>query len=136
LSNDGADEKLDFNTLIGNILRYGVTISTILIVIGVLMIAVGDKPPNFPASLFELTKTDFGKPTLMLSNFVSGLSALNPLSIIDLGLLVLLSTPIARVGVSIALFAAEKDYTYVGLTVFVLTVLFISIFVVGPYLAA
>ena len=52
--------------------------------------------------------------------------------IIQLGLLVLLATPVARVLFSIVAFAMQRDRLYVGITVVVLAVLLYSI--VGGYL--
>lgn len=43
--------------------------------------------------------------------------------IIQLGLLLLICTPIARVAFSMAGFALERDWTYVAMTAFVLAVL-------------
>ena len=133
---DNLDTRTDFNAIIGNVLRYGVTVSSILIATGLIMILAGNKSSNFPSSLGQLTSSDFGRPTLNLSNLAAGIANLNPMYIIQLGLLILLSTPIVRVTASILLFASEKDKVYVGLTVFVLVVLIFSIFVVGPIEAA
>lgn len=47
---------------------------------------------------------------------------------IQLGLLVLIATPIARVLFSVYTFARERDWLYVGLTVLVLAVLAYSLF--------
>jgi len=48
---------------------------------------------------------------------------------IQLGLLLLIATPIARVAVSVFDFARERDWLYVGLTAFVLAVLVYSLVV-------
>ncbi len=130
--NEDLDSKVDFNAIIGNVLRFGVTISAVLIGVGVIMILVGDKSANFPTSLSALIKSDYGRPTLNFVKLGTGVVAFNPIAIIELGLLILLATPIVRVAASILLFAAEKDMIYVALTVFVLAVLLFSIFVVGP----
>ncbi|MHB1868714.1 MAG: DUF1634 domain-containing protein [Nitrososphaerales archaeon] len=126
------DSKVDFNAVIANVLRYGVTSSSLLIAIGLLMILLGDRSHNFPTLLSELLKINYGRPSLELSKLVVGVVSLNSISIIQLGLLVLLSTPIVRVAASIILFAAQGDAVYVYVTVFVLAVLLFSIFVVGP----
>ena len=134
--NNDPDSRIDFNAVIGNVLRYGVIISSALVGIGVILILAGDKSPNFPSNLSQLISSDYGKPTLNFSVLVGGVLSLNPIFIIELGLLILLATPIVRVGASILLFAAEKDMIYVALTVFVLVVLLFSIFIVGPIIAA
>ncbi|MGA2664217.1 MAG: DUF1634 domain-containing protein [Nitrososphaerales archaeon] len=53
-----------------------------------------------------------------------------------LGLLVLLATPVLRVIASVVLFAAERDRTYVAITLVVFGILLLSIIVVGPAVAA
>ena len=47
---------------------------------------------------------------------------------IQLGLLILIATPVARVAFSAFGFAVERDYLYVGITLFVLAVLLYSLF--------
>jgi uncharacterized membrane protein len=49
-------------------------------------------------------------------------------SIIQLGILLLIATPIARVAVSLAGFAFERDRKYVIITAIVLTILIYSLF--------
>jgi uncharacterized membrane protein len=134
--NDDLDSKVDFDAIIGNVLRYGITISTVLIAVGVIMILAGNTPGGLPASLGQLISIGYGRPTLSFVKLAAGVVIFNPISIIELGLLILLATPIVRVSASIILFAAEKDMTYVVLTMFVLAVLLFSIFVVGPIEAA
>ena len=130
--NSDPDSRTDFNAIIGNVLRYGVIISSVLVGAGVIMILAGDKSPSFPSFLNQLISSNYGKPTINFSSLVAGILSLNPIFIIQLGLLILLATPIVRVAASILLFAAEKDMIYVALTVFVLVVLLFSIFIVGP----
>ena len=50
--------------------------------------------------------------------------------IIQLGLLLLIATPVARVVLSIVGFAAERDHMYVGFAMIVLVILLYSLF--GP----
>ena len=59
--------------------------------------------------------------------FTQGLSA--PLATIEIGLLLLIATPVARVVFSIAAFAAERDTMYVGFTLVVLAILAYSLLV-------
>ena len=48
-------------------------------------------------------------------------------AVIQLGLLLLILTPMARVGLSLVAFAAERDRTYVVLTTIVLAILIYSL---------
>ena len=56
------------------------------------------------------------------------------LGIMQLGLLVLIATPVARVMFSAVIFAIENDRMYLGFTLFVLAVLLYSLF--GSFLLA
>jgi uncharacterized membrane protein len=47
-----------------------------------------------------------------------------------------LGTPIFRVAVTTVIFAAERDGTYLLISLFVLFVLLVSVFIVGPFEAA
>lgn len=58
----------------------------------------------------------------------------NVQAVIQLGLLLLIATPIVRVAFSVFAFAFEKDYMYVGFTLVVLAVLLYSLF--GSFLIA
>jgi uncharacterized membrane protein len=46
---------------------------------------------------------------------------------IQLGLLVLIATPVARVALAVGAFASERDWIYVGITLLVLGVLLYSL---------
>jgi uncharacterized membrane protein len=50
------------------------------------------------------------------------------LDLIQLGVLLMIFTPVARVGLSIVLFALEHDRLYVVLTVIVFVTLLVSLF--------
>ena len=62
-----------------------------------------------------------------LGRIVRGAIALRSRSIIQLGLLLLIATPIARVAFSLVGFALERDRTYVLVTAIVLMVLLFSL---------
>jgi uncharacterized membrane protein len=123
------------NAVISDLLKYGVIASTTLVVIGTIL-TFAHPPQSFPSSIQQVVSTNFGKPTLNLGVLLSGVAAANPSSILQLGLLILLATPVARVAASVILFAAEHDKIYVAITLFVLIVLLIGIFLIGPLEAA
>lgn len=62
-----------------------------------------------------------------ISGVLSGTGKLDPEAVIQLGLLLLIATPVARVAFSIAAFALERDWMYVGMTLVVLGVLLYSL---------
>jgi uncharacterized membrane protein len=62
-----------------------------------------------------------------LSGIAQNIYALNSYGIIQLGLLVLIATPILRVVLSVVAFALERDVLYVVATLIVLAVLLYSL---------
>lgn len=122
----------DMNVVISNLLKYGLIISTILIIGGVVLVFL-QTPAAFPSSLQQVVSENYGKPALDFGVLAKGLASANPGSVVELGLIILLATPVARVAASVVLFAAEKDRAYVAITLFVLIVLLVSTFLIGPY---
>jgi uncharacterized membrane protein len=61
-----------------------------------------------------------------LTAMAQGLAHADPLSVVTLGLVVLLATPVVRVAVSIVAFGLERDWRYVAITVTVLVILVAS----------
>ncbi|HET7564461.1 MAG TPA: DUF1634 domain-containing protein [Gemmatimonadaceae bacterium] len=110
--------------LIGNLLRYGVLIAAAVVLVGgVLYLAQhGGAHPSYhvfqgePASLRSLHDIVFGAVTLK-SRWV-----------IQLGLILLIATPVARVALSLLAFAVQKDKMYVVVTAIVLGLLVYSLF--------
>ena len=74
-----------------------------------------------------------GEPKALrgVSSIVSGAAHLDARSVIMLGLLVLVATPILRVVFSVITFLVERDTVFVAVTLFVFSVLLFSI--VGPH---
>jgi len=64
-----------------------------------------------------------------ISGIAVGALAGQELAIIQLGLLLLIATPVARVIFSACWFAFERDYLYMTIALIVLTVLLYSLFV-------
>ncbi len=110
--------------VISAVLRGGVLLSVAVILGGIISLYA----LKFTGNLHNSTYPD------TLRGLFSGLTRGDPLSIIVLGLMILLATPVARVAVSIAAFAIEEDRTYVVITSLVLVILIFSIFGVGDWL--
>jgi uncharacterized membrane protein len=62
-----------------------------------------------------------------VAGILKGVAGLHPRSIIQLGLLLLIATPITRVAFSVLAFFARRDRTYVTITLVVLVVLLCSL---------
>jgi uncharacterized membrane protein len=115
---------------ISRLLRGGVVISISVVIAGLILTFV-----HHPAYLSS--KLALGELTAVAESFPHSLAGvwqeltqMRGQALVALGLLLLIATPVARVGLSIIIFAIEKDRLYVGITVTVLLLLFAS-FVLG-----
>ena len=116
--------------LISNILRFGVITSFTVIVIGVVVMFVANPGTASSAdALGRLTGPDATFPHTIPA-VVYGLGQFEGESILALGLLLLVATPVIRVAVSIAAFVYQKDRTFVVITAVVLALLILS-FILG-----
>jgi uncharacterized membrane protein len=115
------DKKMEI--VMGNMLRYGVLISALFVFSGAVIYLVqhGHEKPQY--HLFSGEPYRFIHLGQILKNTFGGQAR----SIIQLGLLILIGTPIARIIFSIVGFILEKDYLYVTITVIVLMVIIISL---------
>lgn len=111
--------------LISNLLRGSVVLSLVVIVIGTVVTFV-DHPEflSSPSALGLLINPGTTLPHT-LDAVARGLQALQGDAIVTLGLLLLIATPVVRVGISILAFVYERDrvYTFITLTVFCLLIL-------------
>jgi uncharacterized membrane protein len=123
----------DFNRIIGLVLRFGVTLAFAVIALGSGLLFVEGQSGYGPlGSADQLYSNRF---VLGLGSLLGGVIAAKPFAIIDLGLILLFATPIARVAISIFLFFEEKRYIFVWITILVLSILLFSTFVIGPLLS-
>ena len=121
--------------VISGVLRVGVILSAAVIVVGILAFAVEQDtgyarvlPHHLKDILTFHQSSGPGFFPTSLAPVLEGALAGKPYAIIELGMLVLILTPIVRVALSVFFFLAERDSLYVGITLFVLTVLAFSLF--------
>jgi len=112
----------DLERIIGELLRYGVLASSLVVLTGgiVYLIRHGAQLPQYHEFRGEPDK--MRKPMLMWEAVWRGEG--RPL--IQLGLLILVATPIARIVFSFIGYLLEKDYLYAVLTVIVLLVILLN----------
>src|SRR5271157_6143287 len=109
--------------MIGNLLRAGVLLAASVVLLGAAIYL----------SLHAMEPTDFhtfrGEAAALrtVPAIVKGAAHFHGKSIIQLGLLLLIATPVARVAFSVVAFAIERDYLYVVLTLLVLAILTYSL---------
>jgi len=108
------DERMDW--LLSGILRVGVIAASALVLCGEILHLArhGGARPDF-GSLGENLPGLAGMAQLARESPGRGL--------VELGLLVLVATPVARVAFSVLAFAARRDWTYVAVTLLVLALL-------------
>jgi len=110
--------------IMGSLLRVGVLAAAFLVVLGGVLFFI-----QHPKEVFDYT-TFKGEPARFRQVDLIVKEALNfrGRDIIQLGLLVLIATPVARVIFSLIGFLIEKDWIYGAITFTVLFILSISLF--------
>ncbi len=119
-----ADIDRNIETVLGNLLRTGVITAASVVMIGAIIFLVkhGKEIPSY--HIFKeipFSFSDFG-------TMYNGILSLKSVSIMELGVLLLIATPVLRVVFSVFAFLYEKDYMYVLFTLIVLLVLVFSFF--------
>ena len=120
----GGFDDYRIEVIIGTLLRTGVLLSATVVLIGGVLYLVrsGHQVANY--------RTFHGEPGRLksMSDIAHGAAELDPRAIIQLGLLLLIATPVARVAFSAVAFGIERDSMYVVITLIVLAILLYSLF--------
>ena len=111
-----------FRTVVSGILIVGVSISATLMLLGF----AGSLLVGWEGSLIGAAAGASGLADY--SAMGASLVALRPVGIAQLGLVVLIATPVLRVTASCLAFAMEGDRLYAAITLAVLAILLISLF--------
>ncbi|ARV57347.1 hypothetical protein BZZ01_00735 [Nostocales cyanobacterium HT-58-2] len=108
---------------VGNLLRLGVVFATSVVLIGgvLYLIRYGCSSTNY--QFFRGEPADFRSPEGVATAVLLGRRR----GVIQLGLLLLIATPIARVVFSLFAFVRQRDLTYTIITLIVLTGLVYSL---------
>jgi uncharacterized membrane protein len=116
------DQKVE--DLVGNLLRAGVSLAALIVFVGAVVYLArhGGEPAAY--HVFQ------GEPNQLrtIPGVLREAFEFQGRGIIQLGLLLLIATPVARVVLSIVGFAAERDRMYVGFATIVLVILLYSLF--------
>jgi uncharacterized membrane protein len=116
------DHRLEM--LMGRLLQTGVLLASITVLIGgvLFLIARPNQPANYRT--FSAESANLRRPSELLPLLATG----DPIAIIQLGILLLIATPVARVLFGVIGFAIERDRLYTAVSLAVLTILIISLF--------
>jgi uncharacterized membrane protein len=113
----------DIEKIMGNILRYGVLTSALIVLVGAFFYLYqhGNQLPQYREFIGEPKR--FTEIKDVWKTALQGKGR----SIIQLGLFVLIATPVARIIFSIIGYILEKDYLYIIITMIVLAVILYSL---------
>jgi uncharacterized membrane protein len=116
------DQRMD--QIMAVLLRSGVLLAASLVFIGGVVYLSRHDLPAINYHVFQ------GEPQelRMVGGILREAAKFHGRGVIQLGLLILIATPVARVLFSVFAFLYEKDWTYVGITMIVLTLLCYSLF--------
>jgi uncharacterized membrane protein len=117
-----SDEQVE--QVMGNLLRAGVLLAAALVLAGgvLYLIRYGAAPADH--RVFRGEPADLRSPVGIVEDALE----LRSRGLIQLGVLLLIATPVARVLFSVVAFARQRDLTYVIVTLIVLAVLLFSLF--------
>ncbi|HUK14081.1 MAG TPA: DUF1634 domain-containing protein [Thermoanaerobaculaceae bacterium] len=115
------DQRIE--QVVGGLLRTGVAVAAAVVLAGGVLFLVrhGAEQPHY--GVFHGEPSDLRSVRGIVADVASGRAR----GLIQLGLLLLVATPVARVVFSVAGFALEHDRTYVWITLAVLAVLLFSL---------
>lgn len=114
--------------LVSHLLKFGVLLASAIVLLGgwIYLSRHGTEPAEY--QFFHGEPTEFCSPWGVVQAVLSG----NSLSIIQLGILLLIATPIVRVVFCLSTFIWQRDLSYIFITSFVLAGLLYSL--IGAYI--
>jgi uncharacterized membrane protein len=113
-----------FEIFLGKLLRTGVVIAALIVLAGGVWFLSEAHGARREYATFRGVPAELSSLDGIFHGAVGG----QALAVIQLGILVLIATPVARVLFSMLGFALEKDWMYVGVTAMVLALLLYSLF--------
>jgi uncharacterized membrane protein len=115
------DKRID--QWMGILLRSGVILAAVLVFVGGILYLARNAAPPFDYRVFR------GEPQNLrgVSGILAEAKTFHAPGLIQLGLLILIATPIARVAFSVFAFLYERDWKYVGFTLIVFGLLLYSL---------
>jgi uncharacterized membrane protein len=116
------DKKID--EWMGLLLRAGVVLAATLVLTGGALYLVRHPAPLINYRVFQGEPPDFRT----IHGIATEAKAFSARGLIQLGLLILIATPVARVAFSVFAFTYERDWKYVCFTLVVLGLLIYSLF--------
>jgi uncharacterized membrane protein len=113
-----------FEIFLGKLLRTGVAIAAVIVLVGGVWFLSDGSGARPEYGVFHGVPGELKSVSGIFHSAVGG----EALALIQLGILVLIATPVARVLFSMLGFGLERDWMYVGVTAVVLVLLLYSLF--------
>lgn len=119
--------ELQLECILSNLLKYGVLIASSVVLLGGILYLIhhGSEPATY--QVFHGEPSEFRSPSGVIHAVLSG----SRRGIIQLGLLLLIATPILRVVISLIAFILQREFIYIVVTLLVLASLTYSL--IGAY---
>lgn len=125
----GPRQGRQIEDIISAILRWGVLTSALVVAAGVILLLITGSTGRLPLAFAPgQLLPDLGRGPTGPREALRGLVPPQPYSVIALGLMLLILTPMVRVAASVAVFLRDRDRTYTVVTILVLIVLTVSFF--------
>lgn len=114
----------EVETVVGNLLLAGVCSAAVVVLLGGILLLAREGATTPEYHVFH------GEPSELRSTreVLKYAATFHARGIVQLGILLLIATPIMRVALSMFAFAKQRDWMYVGFTLFVLALLLYSLF--------
>ena len=112
-------EEAEIEQLIGRLLQFGVLLAAAVVIVGgvALLLQSGHQIADFRAFAGTASPLD------SLLGIARGVVALRADAVVQLGLVLLIATPVARVALTLVAFLIQRDRLYIGVTALVLALL-------------
>jgi uncharacterized membrane protein len=114
---------------ISYVLLGGVLLAAAIVALGLALLIFGQSQAAEPTTVAALIEQE--SHATSLAAILAGAIAGRPTSLVRLGVLVLILTPVTRVAMTLVLFLAQRDRAFVALTSVVLVILILGLIGVG-----
>jgi len=114
----------DVEQVVGRLLQAGVVLASIVVVLGGTLLLARHGAEATAFSVFRGGSSHLRSVSAAIVGAVHG----DPSAIVQLGLVLLIATPVARVALTLAAFVAQRDRLYVAMTALVLALLLLGLF--------
>ena len=115
------DARVD--TLMGRLLQIGVLLASAVVLIGAVIYLFQHAHGRVSYGSFRSEPATLRQPAALLRSIAHA----DPEAIIQLGLLLLIATPVARVAFAVVAFTIQRDRLYIGVSLLVLAVLLLGL---------